>query len=102
MKYKEKLKRFLKSTTGKIAASVASATAVLAPASTAFCADDPDFISSVQSVWSQITSVINLGNIVKIIGICIAAVLGAFFFWFGIRYAFRKIKAATTKGKASV
>ena len=103
MKFKEKLTTFLKSGTGKVAASVASAMAVLAPSATAFAAaDDTDFVSGIRSIWSTITASVSITNIVAIIGIALATCLGLALFWFGARWVLRKIMGAAKKGKVSI
>lgn len=103
MKLKEKLTKFCASTSGKVATAVASATAVLAPATTAFCADgDPEFITGIKSIWSGITQQVSIANIALIILVCLGTCLGLALFWFGARYVSRKIMAAVKKGKVSV
>lgn len=103
MKLKEKLTKFCASTSGKVTGAVASAAAVLAPASRAFCAEgDTDFVTGIRSIWTQITQQVNIINIVAIIGIALATCLGLALFWFGARWVLRKIMGAAKRGKVSV
>ena len=102
MKLKEKLTKFLKSTPGKVASSVASATAVLAPATTAFCAEgDSQFVSGIKTLWDSIKGDLSITSIVAIIGIVLGSCVVLALFWFGLRYVIRKIMAAVKKGKVS-
>ncbi|MCD7723057.1 MAG: hypothetical protein LUH82_03785 [Clostridiales bacterium] len=81
----------------------AAAAAGLGSASVAFpaLAEDSDYVTGINTLWSSITSELNVSSIVSIIGICIGACLVAVLFWFGIRYVVRKISAAVKKGKFS-
>ena len=102
MKLKEKLTKFLKSTSGKVASSVASATAVLAPATTAFCAEgDSQFVSGIKTLWDSIKGDLSISSLVAIIGIVLGSCVIRALFWFGLRYVIRKIMAAVKKGRVS-
>lgn len=102
MNLKEKLTKFCKSTSGKVAASVASATAVLAPATTAFCAEgDNEFVSGIRTLWDSIKGDLSIGSLVAIIGIVLGSCVILALFWFGLRYVIRKIMSAVKKGRVS-
>ena len=98
----KKIKGFLRSTKGKITCAVASAGATLGSSMTAFAADDPGLKDYVSQFWDMIKDQINPGTVLAVIGIVIGSVVLLSLFWFGIRYALRKIMGALKKGKASV
>ena len=101
----EKIKNFVKTTKGKLVSAVSSGLAVASTSITAFATDGAGttstFKSGIDSLWTQITEQVNIGNVVSIIGICLGACLGLALFWFGLRYVIRKIMAAVKKGKVS-
>lgn len=103
MNLKEKLTKFCKSTSGKVATAVASASAVLAPAATAYCAegDAMGFKEGIQTLWDSVKGDLSIGSVVGIIGIVLGSCVLLALFWFGIRYVIRKIMAAVKKGKVS-
>lgn len=98
-----KFKKFLASTKGKVVSAVASAGAVLVPASTAFCAETgtTGFKEGIQTIWDSIKADLSIGSVVSIIGIVIGTCVGLALFWFGLRYVIRKVMAAVKKGKVS-
>lgn len=99
----EKVKNFLKTAKGKVAIVFASVVAVLGSAMPAMAADDTTtFQSGISTVWSQVTSQINIGNVVAIIGICIVAVISLGLFWWGLRYVVKRIWAALKNGRVKV
>lgn len=98
----EKVKKFLKTTKGKVVTAFSSGGAVLGTAMPAFAGDgDTTFVEGIRTIWTQVTEQVNITNVVSIIGICIAACIGLALFWFGLRYVIRKIMAAVKKGKVS-
>lgn len=99
----EKVKKFFKTTKGKLVSAVSSGLAVASTSITAFAEDGSatTFKSGIETLWSQITEQVNIGNVVAIIGICLGACLGLALFWFGLRYVIRKIMSAVKKGKVS-
>ena len=99
----KKIKGFLRSTKGKITCAVASAGATLGSTMTAFAADDSTTLKDyISQFWDMIKDQINPGTVLAVIGIVIGSVVLLSLFWFGIRYALRKIMGALKKGKASV
>lgn len=72
----------------------------------AFAAEgDPDpsvAVSAISSAFSDVTSVINISNILSAIGIALGAAVLLFFFWWGLRKVIRMVMAAFKKGKVSV
>lgn len=98
----EKVKNFLKTAKGKVVTAFTSAGAVLGSTMPAMAAEgDTTFVEGINSIWTQVTNQVNIGNVVSIIGICIGACIGLALFWFGLRYVIRKIMAAVKKGKVS-
>lgn len=61
-----------------------------------------DAVSSVSSAFSTVTSIISIGNIFQMVGIALAACVGFFFFWWGIRKVIGMVTKAFKKGKISV
>lgn len=59
-------------------------------------------VSAVQSVFTDVTGTINIGNIVSILGIVVGACVGLVLMWFGIRKVIKIIMGAFRKGKISV
>ena len=91
------------STKGKIATGIASATAVLAPASTAFCAEDvSEAVQAAQTLMGKLTAVLNITNIVAILGAGITACAGLFLAWWGARKLVRMLMGVFKKGKLSI
>ena len=58
-------------------------------------------ISEMNNAFSNVTSVLNIGNIVKVLGIVLTFAVGMFFFWWGIRKVISKARQAFSKGKIS-
>lgn len=59
-------------------------------------------VSAVQSVFTDVTGTINIGNIVSILAIVVGACVGLVLMWFGIRKVIKIIMGAFRKGKISV
>lgn len=59
-------------------------------------------IAGAQSIFSQATSTLTIGNVVSVIGICIGAAVALYLLWWGLRKVLRVVKAAFSKGKVSV
>lgn len=59
-------------------------------------------VSAVSSAFSTITSTISVSNILKMVGIALAACVAFFFFWWGIRKVIKMVTNAFKKGKVSV
>lgn len=59
-------------------------------------------VSAVQSVFTDVTGTINIGSVVQILGIVVAACVGLVLMWFGIRKVIKIIMGAFRKGKISV
>ena len=92
------------STKGKIASGIASATAILAPASTAFCADPTvnEAVQAAETLMGKLTAVLNITNIVAILGAGITACAGLFLAWWGARKLVRMLMGVFKKGKLSI
>lgn len=58
-------------------------------------------VSAVSQAFTTVTSTISVGNILKMVGIALAACV-AFFFWWGIRKVIKMVTSAFKKGKVSV
>ena len=97
-----KIKGFFRSTKGKITCAVASAGATLGSTMTAFAAEETTLKDYLSQFWDMIKDQINPGTVLAVIGIVIGSVVLLSLFWFGIRYALRKIMGALKKGKATV
>ena len=92
------------STKGKIACAVGTAGAVLGSATTAFCAD-PDVseaVTAAQTLMGKLTAVLNITNIVAIIGAGITACAGLFLAWWGARKLVAMLMRVFKKGKLSL
>lgn len=98
----EKIKRGLRSTKAKIFGAVAAGVATLGSAFPALAAEDTAFVDGIKQIWTEVTSQINITNIVAIIVIVLGSVIGLGLFWFGARYVLRKVTGAAKKGKISV
>lgn len=61
-----------------------------------------EVVAQVKSAFGTVTSTISITNILSMISIALAACVGFFFFWWGIRKVIRMVTAAFKKGKVSV
>ena len=59
-------------------------------------------VSAASSAFTTISSTVSIANIMKALGIALAAAVGFFFFWWAIRKVVRMVSAAFKKGKISV
>lgn len=84
-----------------ICAAVVSAVMMALPASAADV-DASAAVSAVSSAFGDVTSVINVTNILSAIGIALGASVVLFFFWWGLRKVIRMVMSAFKKGKVSV
>lgn len=67
-----------------------------------FAEGSSEAVSAVQSVFTDVTGTINIGSVVQILGIVVAACVGLVLMWFGIRKVIKIIMGAFRKGKISV
>lgn len=98
----KKVKGFLQSVKGKVACASAAVTATLGSTITAFAADGTTYKDYISQYWDLIKADFTPATVLGIIGVVIGAVILLFLFWFGIRWATRKISVALKKGKISV
>lgn len=92
------------STKGKCVSAVGSAGAVLGTATTAFCAegDVSEAVQAAQTLMGKLTAVLNITNIVAILGAGITACAGLFLAWWGARKLVRMLMGVFKKGKLSI
>ena len=95
----KKAKNFLSKAKGKIYATLVGACVFVLGAIPAFADGDPEYVTGIRSLWTSITSELNITNIVAVIAICIGSCIAAVLFWFGLRYVSRKIITAVKSGK---
>lgn len=103
-----KLKRWVSTKSGKrVLAIIGTMLVMCSMAVPAFAVDGEGFdgaaaIAGAQSIFSQATSTLTIGNVVSVIGICIGAAVALYLLWWGLRKVLRVVKAAFSKGKVSV
>lgn len=102
-------KKVVKKRVAKRVGSLLCAFAILAISMVACFADGAatggtgsEAVSAVQSVFTDVTGTINIGNIVSILAIVVGACVGLVLMWFGIRKVIKIIMGAFRKGKISV
>lgn len=59
-------------------------------------------VNQVKTAFSTVTSTISITNILSMVGVALAACVGFFFFWWGIRKVIKMVTGAFKKGKISV
>lgn len=59
-------------------------------------------VSAAQGLFNSITSVLNFANIAKVLGIGIAAVIGIWLAWWGIRKLTSMLQRVLTRGRLSL
>lgn len=84
--------------------AVGSAVAVLAPATTAFCADGDvnEAVQAAETLMGKLTAVLNITNMVAVVGAGISACAGLFLGWWGARKLVRMLMGVFKKGKLSI
>ncbi len=92
------------STKGKCVSAVGAAGAVLGTATTAFCADPAvnEAVSAAETLMGRLTAVLNITNIVAVLGAGITACAGLFLAWWGARKLVRMPMGVFKKGKLSI
>ncbi len=105
----EKLRKFTsKKSVKKVMSLALCMMLMLSLGVTAFAAEgdtidySADAVSSVTNAFSTVTSTISISNVLAMIGIALAACVGLFFFWWGIRKVIAMVTAAFKKGRVSV
>lgn len=56
-------------------------------------------VSAVSTALGEVTGEITIANVVSVIGIALAASVGFFFMWFGVRWVIRKVTKAIKSGR---
>lgn len=95
-----KVKEFLTTTKGKITSAVAVFGSALGASITAF-ADNNEAVSAAQSLMSNVTSTLNITNIVAILGAGLTAVVGLYLAWWGAKKLIKMVQRALN-GKLSI
>lgn len=102
-----KLKRFFGGKTRKRVLALVGAIVVMCSMAIPAFAEGDTFdgaaaIAGAQSIFTQATSTLTIGNVVSVIGICIGAAVALYLLWWGVRKVLRVVKGAFSKGKVSV
>lgn len=102
-----KLKRFFGGKTRKRVLALVGAIVVMCSMAIPAFAEGATFdgaaaIAGAQSIFTQATSTLTIGNVVSVIGICIGAAVALYLLWWGVRKVLRVVKGAFSKGKVSV
>lgn len=92
------------STKGKCVSAIGAAGVVLGTATSAFCADPTvnEAVSAAETLMGRLTAVLNITNIVAILGAGITACAGLFLAWWGARKLVRMLMGVFKKGKLSI
>lgn len=64
--------------------------------------DGDDAVAAAQTLFNQVAGVLNFANIAKVLGIGIAAVIGIWLAWWGLRKLVRMLVNVIRKGKLSL
>lgn len=101
---KNKLKAFATSTKGKVVSAVGATASVLGFASPAFAAegDVTEAVQAAETLMSKLTAVLNITNIVAIIGAGLTAIVTLYLAWWGARKLTAMLQRAFAKGKISL
>lgn len=90
----------------KVLALVAVVSVVFCMAVPAFAVEETNYaevaVSAMQSGLAEVTSTLNIGNILTVLLSVIGIAVGFMFFWWAIRKVLGIVKKAFTKGKVSV
>lgn len=97
------IKESVKKHASKIVSAFTGGAVVASSAVTAFAAGDTnEAVSAAQSMLQQATSTLNITNIVAIVGGGIAAVIGLFLAWWGVRKLMGMLMNVFKKGRVSL
>ena len=97
----KKVTNFFKSTSGKAASAFGAFSATAAAAFTALADGTNEAVSAAQSLMSNVTSTLNITNIVAILGAGLTAVVTLYLAWWGAKKLIKMVQRALN-GRLSI